>query len=91
MWLWGGMLYIWMMSLIFYRYTFFEFSAEDLPPPYWINMGAMGFDFLAYLPVVLFHAALFARTLTFVGATLDLVRRIGASRTWRKRRRAQSG
>jgi tellurite resistance protein TehA-like permease len=23
MWLWGGMLYIWMMSLIFYRYTFF--------------------------------------------------------------------
>lgn len=21
MWLWGGMLYIWMMSLIFYRYT----------------------------------------------------------------------
>ena len=26
MWLWGGMLYIWMMSLIFYRYTFFKFS-----------------------------------------------------------------
>ena len=26
MWLWGGMLYIWMMSLIFYRYTFFPFS-----------------------------------------------------------------
>lgn len=26
MWLWGGMLYIWMMSLIFYRYTFFLFS-----------------------------------------------------------------
>jgi hypothetical protein len=24
MWLWGGMLYIWMMSLIFYRYTFFH-------------------------------------------------------------------
>ena len=23
MWLWGGMLYIWMISLIFYRYTFF--------------------------------------------------------------------
>src|SRR5690606_14696122 len=23
MWLWGGMLYIWMMSLIFYRYAFF--------------------------------------------------------------------
>jgi tellurite resistance protein TehA-like permease len=25
MWLWGGMLYIWMMSLIFYRYTSFAF------------------------------------------------------------------
>src|SRR3546814_2134541 len=24
MWLWGGMLYIWMMSLIFYRYTYFR-------------------------------------------------------------------
>lgn len=41
MWLWGGMLYIWMMSLIFYRYAFFRFSPGDLAPPYWINMGAM--------------------------------------------------
>ncbi|MBV2207559.1 MAG: tellurite resistance/C4-dicarboxylate transporter family protein, partial [Pseudomonas sp.] len=41
MWLWGGMLYIWMMSLIFYRYTLFPFSPGDLSPPYWINMGAM--------------------------------------------------
>jgi len=41
MWLWGGMLYIWMMSLIFYRYTFFPFPPGDLSPPYWINMGAM--------------------------------------------------
>ncbi len=41
MWLWGGMLYIWMISLIFYRYTFFRFSPFDLTPPYWINMGAM--------------------------------------------------
>ncbi len=41
MWLWGGMLYIWIISLIFYRYMFFRFSASDLSPPYWINMGAM--------------------------------------------------
>ncbi len=41
MWLWGGMFYIWMISLIFYRYTFFKFSPDDLAPPYWINMGAM--------------------------------------------------
>jgi tellurite resistance protein TehA-like permease len=47
MWLWGGMLYIWMISLIFYRYTFFKFSPSDLTPPYWINMGAMAISTLA--------------------------------------------
>ncbi len=47
MWLWGGMLYIWMMSLIFYRYAFFLFSPGDLSPPYWINMGAMAISTLA--------------------------------------------
>ncbi|MFO1509692.1 MAG: tellurite resistance/C4-dicarboxylate transporter family protein [Steroidobacteraceae bacterium] len=47
MWLWGGMLYIWMMSLIFYRYTFFPFQPGDLSPPYWINMGAMAISTLA--------------------------------------------
>ena len=46
-WLWGGMLYIWMMALIFYRYTFFRFSPSDLAPPYWINMGAMAISTLA--------------------------------------------
>jgi tellurite resistance protein TehA-like permease len=40
------MLYIWMMSLIFYRYTFFRFSPSDLSPPYWINMGAMAISTL---------------------------------------------
>ena len=47
MWLWGGMLYIWVMALIFYRYTFFRFRAEELSPPYWINMGAMAISTLA--------------------------------------------
>ena len=47
MWLWGGMLYIWMMSLIFYRYNFFALSPGDLSPPYWINMGAMAISTLA--------------------------------------------
>jgi tellurite resistance protein TehA-like permease len=47
MWLWGGMLYIWIISLIFYRYTFFSFSPGDLTPPYWINMGAMAISTLA--------------------------------------------
>jgi tellurite resistance protein TehA-like permease len=47
MWLWGGMLYIWTMSLIFYRYTYFRLSPDDLTPPYWINMGAMAISTLA--------------------------------------------
>ena len=46
LWLWGGMLYIWMISLIFYRYTFFRFAPSDLMPPYWINMGAMAISTL---------------------------------------------
>ncbi len=47
MWLFGGMLYIWIISLIFYRYTFFPFEPDDLAPPYWINMGAMAISVLA--------------------------------------------
>lgn len=47
LWLCGGMLYIWMISLIFCRYTFFVFSASDLMPPYWINMGAVAISTLA--------------------------------------------
>jgi len=47
MWLGGGMLYTWIISLIFYRYSFFPMSPADLAPPYWINMGAMAISTLA--------------------------------------------
>jgi tellurite resistance protein TehA-like permease len=47
MWLCGGMLYVWVISLIFYRYVFFRFAPEDLAPTYWINMGAMAISALA--------------------------------------------
>ncbi len=47
LWLCGGMLYIWLISLIFYRYTFLRFLPSDLLPPYWINMGAMAISTLA--------------------------------------------
>ena len=47
MWLGAGMLYIWIISLIFYRYTFFPLSPADLAPPYWINMGAVAISTLA--------------------------------------------
>ena len=41
------MLYIWIISLIFYRYTFFTMHPSDLAPPYWINMGAVAISTLA--------------------------------------------
>ena len=47
MWLGGGMLYLWIISLIFYRYAFFPMSPTDLAPPYWINMGAAAISTLA--------------------------------------------
>ena len=47
MWLGAGMLYIWIISLIFYRYSFFALSPADLAPPYWINMGAVAISTLA--------------------------------------------
>ena len=47
LWSAGGMLYIWMISLIFYRYTFFPLKPADLKAHYWINMGAMAISALA--------------------------------------------
>jgi hypothetical protein len=41
LWPCGGMLYIRMISLIFYRYPFFVLSPSDLLPSYWIDMGGM--------------------------------------------------
>ncbi|MEZ4585428.1 MAG: tellurite resistance/C4-dicarboxylate transporter family protein [Gemmatimonadales bacterium] len=68
MWRWGGMLYIWMISLIFYRYTFFRFSPSDLTPPYWINMGAMAISTLvgAVLITNTTHAPFLLSTLPFL-------------------------
>lgn len=47
LWLFAGMLYTWLMALIFYRYTFLRFTPEDLGAPSWINMGAMAISTLA--------------------------------------------
>lgn len=33
-WLCGGMLYVWVIALIFYRYTFLRFAPQDLTPTY---------------------------------------------------------
>lgn len=47
MWFGGGMLYVCIIALIFYRYMFFALEPSDLAPPYWINMGAMAISTLA--------------------------------------------
>jgi tellurite resistance protein TehA-like permease len=46
-WLSACMVYLWIISLIFYRYTFFTLEPSDLAPPYWINMGAAAISTLA--------------------------------------------
>ena len=73
MWLGGGMLYIWIISLIFYRYTFFPLDPADLTPPYWINMGAMAISTLAGTMLIADapHSALLRDLLPFLkGFTL---------------------
>ncbi|HKU99709.1 MAG TPA: tellurite resistance/C4-dicarboxylate transporter family protein [Vineibacter sp.] len=47
LWLGGGAVYLWIMTLIFFRYTFVHMAPEDLTPPYWINMGAVAISTLA--------------------------------------------
>jgi len=47
LWLFGGMIYTWIVALIFYRYLFLRLAPADLTPAYWINMGAMAISTLA--------------------------------------------
>ena len=46
-WLGGGALYFLIMPLIFYRYMFVPMTAQDITPPYWIDMGAAAISTLA--------------------------------------------
>lgn len=49
----GCMLYLAIITLIFYRLTFLKLSAETLGPPYWINMGAVAIATLAGSTLIL--------------------------------------
>lgn len=49
----GLMLYLVVIGLIFYRWTFFPLSGEQVTPPYWINMGALAITTLAGSNIVL--------------------------------------
>jgi tellurite resistance protein TehA-like permease len=47
MWLAGCALYLWIISLIFYRLLFFTLTPREFTPPYWVNTGAMAITTLA--------------------------------------------
>ena len=57
LWLAGGALYLWIMTLIFYRYMFVVMTPEDFAPTDWINMGAAAISALAGATLVQ-HASL---------------------------------
>ncbi len=46
-WMIGSFLYVILMTLLFYRLTFFKLAPQALIPPYWINMGAIAITTLA--------------------------------------------
>lgn len=43
----GGTFYLLLITLVFYRLTFFPFDPGSASPPYWINMGAVAITTLA--------------------------------------------
>lgn len=49
----GCMLYIILITLIFYRLVFFPMRAEEFAPPFWINMGAVAISTLAGATLIL--------------------------------------
>jgi len=54
----GGLFYLYIMSLIIYRMSFFELHAAELGAPYWINMGATAITVLAGCMLMHFAGAL---------------------------------
>ena len=53
MFLIGCMLYLLLITLIFYRFTFFNLTTATLTPPYWINMEAVAITTLAGARLIL--------------------------------------
>lgn len=53
MFLTGCMLYLLLITLIFYRFTFLDLTTASLTPPYWINMGAVAITTLAGARLIL--------------------------------------
>ena len=54
----GCMLYLNIITLIFYRFTFLKLEYSALTPPYWINMGAVAITTLAGSTLILHSKSL---------------------------------
>jgi len=52
LWLAGGVLYIWIMGIIFSRYMFQPLEPAELGPPYWVDMGAVAISTLAGVTLI---------------------------------------
>ncbi len=81
MYLLGGMLYVLLITLIFYRLVFFKIEPAQLTAPYWINMGALAISTLAGDTLILN-----AGQWNFVGELLPLLKGLNilfwATATW---------
>lgn len=72
-WMAGGILYVSLISLIFYRSVFLPMTPQEYTSPYWINMGAVAISTLAGTQLVLHgsHVEFVADLLPFIkGLTL---------------------
>jgi tellurite resistance protein TehA-like permease len=69
MFLLGCMLYLILITLIFYRFTFVNLTAVTLTPPYWINMGAVAITTLAGARLIIA-----AHTWSFLGEILPFLK-----------------
>jgi tellurite resistance protein TehA-like permease len=69
MFLLGCMLYLILITLIFYRFTFVNLTTVTLTPPYWINMGAVAITTLAGARLIIA-----ANTLSFLGEILPFLK-----------------
>lgn len=63
------MLYLLLITLIFYRFTFLNVTTTTLTPPYWINMGAVAITTLAGARLILA-----APTWSFLGEILPFLK-----------------
>lgn len=81
MWLAGGMLYLWLISLIFYRFVFFPFHPADLSPTSWINMGATAISTLAGVTLIA-HASEAQFLLELLPFLKGLTLLLWATATW---------